>query len=236
MAIGKLRKHKRGNNKRRQRKPQGLLTVTDAGFKNFLASNRAILPTRIKTKLMYTERVVLSVAAGVVQTVIFRGNSVFQPKGTGGTKPTGFSELATFYERYVVTASKCELIVISDTPNPASAIAYSLIPVVNSTIYTAVSPDLLSEKPYAIFKVMVPQTGISTCSQYMSTMKQFGKPRRDIISDDIFDAAVTGNPTSTWFWQVTTRVIDRATTQDAFMYVKLTYYVEFFMPKNLLTS
>lgn len=161
---------------------------------------------------------------------VFRGNSVYDPDLTGtGRQPTGFDQIATFYSRYYVAASKIVAEFVNTTENCTHFLVYPhTVPANTNDLNINVFP---SEYPYYRLKVLGTQNGGRNWAKhkmYMNTAKMWGITNPN--NDPTANAALTSaNPTRQWYWNVC--AVDTSGTVDVTQVegrVTITYYVKFF--------
>jgi len=84
-----------------------VLSVNQNSLSSIVELRMPVFPARIKKLLRYSTSSALSAVSGVVQTYVFRANSLFDPDATGtGHQPMGFDQLMTWYNHYCVVAAK----------------------------------------------------------------------------------------------------------------------------------
>jgi len=165
------------------------------------------IPPKIKVKLRYSDFTTHTHSAGVFQTWVFRGNSVYDPDFTySGHQPVGFDELAAFYMYYYVHGSKIHVSTSSLT---------ALVPqtIIIKAVRELVAPTSwvpLVEGTRAEYR-MVPTSGIPETNLHMqSTTKEMFEGQGPLDQD--FGALVTTNPAKVWYWEVWTQSSDQGTT------------------------
>lgn len=181
-------------------------------------------------KFKYVERYQLdNQGVSNVQSLIFRGNSIFDPFYTGtGHEPTSKDQWEAFYGNYMVLGSKISVrFMCEDTTEDDSIICYVFPD--NSFTYPG-GTVVLEENPYVRYKhLQSPVTAPKSCctiKSYMSTKKFFGRP----ISQDFtyFGATMTSNPLTTWYWQIAILNPYQVHTPTVQLYVTLTYYTRLY--------
>lgn len=217
------RRNFRRRNNRYNRKKASALTLRRMPF--------TIVPDRAQTRLKYSIRLAPTEGVGGAYTYQFRGNSVFDPDFTGiGGQPAGFDQWKNFYDRYFVYASKINVKVIDVSGSAAPVISeVAITPTTDSLNLVGVDPQLCMEQAYSRFGITTTHTGARpfNMSNYMTTSKMFGIPRITSANSS-FAATTSANPTSPWYWNYNMQVVDQSTTMaNVFVYITLTYYVEF---------
>lgn len=116
----KTKKTKRGYSSSKKNTPKRLVqTLTKHGTPKTLG-----LPEFQKVTLRYVEVISIDPAgSGVVASYAFRANSIYDPNYTSsGHNPSGWNQIAPFYERCHVIRSKCRL---EYTPTGTSTSVYA---------------------------------------------------------------------------------------------------------------
>lgn len=223
-------------------------------FKRKLRANRVItrqfVPDRYFTKLHYSDYSNVSDAlspGGMWNYFNYRGNSLFDPdEALGGTQPYAFDQLAAMYASYRVYACKIRVKIHSLGPGNNSTLTQRAPFYVGIFPYTTDSTppadagwiENMTERP---FNRIVTQNSMNHSPQITSTMstaKIFGLPKVAVKTGPGYDAPVTTNPVSEWFWRVCFGQLN-VSSQDSQQYaleVRLTYYCEFFSRKQLPKS
>lgn len=224
---------------RRRRKPYKYRnkpqTVTiNEDFKQSLS--KQIVPRQHTTKLVYTTKFVMNQTTGTVWTYAYRGNSLYDPDYTGvGHQPRGYDQLAALYKGYRVNGCKLELMGVSPATGDGGCMEIVAFPTVEVNDLTAEDPEYLAELPGA--SMMILNQGESKkVTLYNSTASALGITKQKARNDDIYTASVGYNPSIVWYYQLLAQVSDESTTMDAFLYLKLTYYVTWYEPIQLTLS
>lgn len=195
----------------------------------------AIIPDRYFCKLVYTDHRQSASGGATSALQQFRGNSLFDPDFTNtGGQPRGFPKLAALYGFYRVYASQIKLRFASPTGIPTAQSLVGLAVMAHDKsgdVTTASDPQKEEELPRC--KAMVVRYGstdqpIAQIKKMYKTRAIFGVDKQTVISDDLYGAAVTANPTNSWFWSIFWRNGDDATAANMFIWTKLTFYCEFY--------
>lgn len=110
------------------------------------------LPMTEKLKLRYVEIISIDPAgSGVVASYAFRANSIYDPNYTGsGHQPSGFDQVAPYYERCHVIGAKCKVEYTPTTTTASANPAYMVVTcdpnLRTSTTYTSTT-DFLEKAP-----------------------------------------------------------------------------------------
>jgi len=195
-------------------------------------------PDRLYTKLVYREQLSFSQLTGLLGENVYRGNSAFDPDQTGaGGQPMAYDNYAGLYQYYTVLASGIE--VIADVNNTGVRnVTIGITPCNVSTGFGTTGQELAMEQPYSKFKQLLmgsDGTGQATLKHYMCTNKIFGVKRAAIEIEDGYSAAVSTNPSNSWYWHVWNFVPGGA-TQSLIVQVVLTYYCVFEQRQTLSVS
>lgn len=211
---------------------------------NFRGGGNTI-PDRLFVKMTYDDWLFAAMGAVGQGTTAWRGNSVFDPYlAAGGHQPRYFDVLAGLYDQYVVHASRISVffqmyndtdaavnrpMVVGVMPLEGSA---TIVPTTGGVGSYSYATDI-TERQYCKWKIAkryTPQVNGSTIRlrHFMTTRKLLGEKRLD----SAYDVDVSTNPADaySWIWQISWANVDQANyapTDDFFIYVRLTYYVEF---------
>ena len=161
-----------------------------------------VISDRYRTGLRYWKMVSFNLAAVNTAAVRFSPSNAYDVDPlVGGTNMSGFIEMAGFYNRYRVLASKLKCEVTNGTN--ATPIVVITCPLNDDPGSTPTSAAILSwkEQPYAVSK-MVGLTGspVIVIDNRMSTEKIFGS--KMALFDDAFQAYTTNSPGNNWFWAI----------------------------------
>lgn len=223
----RLYRSKRSKIRRYLKKPTTAIARGPSGF-----------PDRLFVKLNYVDTFTYAIAAGVAVETTFRGNSLYDPdKTNAGHQPLGHDQWSNFYGSYRVYGSKIQSQVFYMTSGSTAAnytTFMAVYPTLNDTISTYPYP--LEEYPYCtvkntnIYQQGNPQNKIK---KYMSTAKIFGVKPISVKTEDDFTAIVTANPVNDFYWNVVCGTLDASSDATLKVWVKITYYAEYFARKNL---
>lgn len=186
-------------------------------------------PDRIRTRLVYSERISLTNSAGSVQSAIFSGNGLWDPDVSGvGHQPLAFDQWMTLYKNYRVRASKIQIELLTESATSTTQNCYVvLIPQNSTTAITATQIDWVSELPYSKvrpFNIAKPLT----LSNYASVAKILGVQRSQVSTDDKYAGDATSNPTNTFGWGIYMQPADASATTTIYAKVRIIYYAEFY--------
>lgn len=220
--------------KRRTYRKKPIVVTPNDDFKSSLG--RMIVPRRLTTKLVYSTKFTLNAVTGNHFYNSYRGNNIYDPDYTlAGHQPRGYDQLATLYKQYRVNGCKIELIACTPAQTDAGCIEIVVFPTNDPDNLATTDPEQLAEQPGAGLIVLSP--GVQKkISSYYSTSQAFGISKIKARNDDAYAGAFGSGPSSEWYFQLVGQVSDENTTMDAFLYVKLTYYVTVFDPIQLVAS
>lgn len=185
----------------------------------------------MRVKLIYREEVSYTQASGALADLVFRGNSCFDPNVTGaGGQPMWFDQWASLYQYYLVLGSSVEVTAYMNGGATIYNSRVGIFPSLNSTAYATTDQERAEETPYARIKSvdMCGGAGVGqvVVKNYISTAKLQGIPQTAVNTEHAYEAAVTANPTLTWYWHIVNWVPSGA-TQSILLNVKITYDVIF---------
>lgn len=190
----------------------------------------------LKVKLVYSQLVVFTSTSGAVQQQTYRGNSLFDPDvGAAAGQPYYMDQYSLLYQGYIVSGSSIRVETWHQPPADASGAAsvnlvgeMTVVPTTDLTGFTGSNQTLVQEQKYATTVRGQVNVRPKPIRKYMSTAKVVGLSPTTIQGDPNFRAAVTGNPTSQWYWQVCYNSMDATNTTSVICRVRITYYVKFF--------
>lgn len=193
----------------------------------------------LRTELVYADTYEYASMSGSTDSIVFRGNSVYDPyHPVGGHQPLAFDQLSALYNKYYVHGSRIEINFLNKPEIPAPhgqrVLTCCCYPSVNSTISSVLTT--VREQPYCktVFCDTQFTAGASKnmTMQYMSTANVFGSS----TTDQDFKSDVTNNPTKEWFWNLFMTTNDVSVPIYVVVQVKIYYDVTFFARKTLSQS
>lgn len=171
-------------------------------------------------------------ATGLVGTYVFSANGLFDPNITGGAlAPSGFSQLMTTYEHYVVLKSKISVIFTNNTTTP-SMVGIALEPDVSGST----DPNNMLELPYSQLVQLEPSTAYGsskTISLNVDLSRYFGENVGKATS--IYRGDSLSNPTEQAYFHCKAFGL-KGGSADIFMTVKIEYSAMFHEPRELSPS
>lgn len=194
------------------------------------------LPDRIKTTLKYIDRFTLNPSAGgIMDTIIFRANSLYDPNaGVTGTnaQPRGFDEFMSLYDRYQVLGAKIVVTFANRDNNHANIVSLSL----RSSVSTPASIRDYMESGNSKWKMLTPENGSrgsSTLAMKVNPNKYLNETR---YSDNV-KGTVGTNPDTICYWHLGCEPANTGTDTDPVdCVVEIHYIAEFTQPTNLSGS
>lgn len=103
-------------------------------------------PKTNMVKLRYVDSVQLNAIAGVIDTYVFRANSIFDPNFTGiGHKPNGMDQWGNFYNHYVVVGSKIKVTWATTSVTTTGGLSVRGVFLSDDTTYSTSLTDLLEQ-------------------------------------------------------------------------------------------
>lgn len=227
---GYARKNKRGYRKRKRYNRPYKKTINQATG----------VPDVLRTKLKYSEQILLQPGPIGFGAQIMCGNSVYDPDVSGvGHQPRGYDQWSQFYKKYRVYASAIKVHYMSDQQAAAGLTNVWILPTPELPTTVSYGISSLNENPYAKTSMLVPYVGRGSTflKHYMSTKKMFGEK---LINEDGYEGK-TGNlgtgsdPINKWYWTVGGETVTGSDLK-VHMTITMTYYVEFFDRISLPTS
>lgn len=222
-------KKSRKNQKRFKRAKRGASLLTN--------SQGIIMPQRLRTKLVYNERIVTS-GTGQLQIVdLYRTNNVYDPAvKTGNYGCNGFKQLSTMYEKFICYGSKIEVNAISNTTSSVQNL--TVIPSSTNIVSTDIINNVDGMKWAKHGKMMSIATGGSPESKVKNSItvqELYGLRKNEAKYDPSLrlrtnGQTVNGVPFKDGYWNVIVRSADpdNITDLNVALNIKITYDVEFF--------
>ena len=218
----RIRKFK---SKRVRRTTRGTQTGTFLVPSTFTVMNGNILPDRLRTKLSYGESYITTTLTTLPYTYVFNGNNAFDPDQTStGHSPLGWTQLAAFYKRYVVTASKLEVTVGIATSTGTVAPVFCAIHDSLSTTTASLMSSVL-ERARVKYKVINTGSSSAVLTKKLGTKRVLGL--RQLTDSEESDTS-TGAPINKWYWHLYLQNIGASDSTTLTFTVRLKYDVEFF--------
>lgn len=189
---------------------------------NTLLETQAIgMPDMIRTKLVYSDTIILSSASPVQYS--YRANSLFDPDFTSvGHQPLYFDQFIATYQRYRVYGTKMRLRILNIDSSGAE-----LVVIPSSLIPTLTSAAMAKEQPRAVSTGPIPANSFHTVTlhQSHSTAQILGLSKSQIMDDD-YAAEFSANPVQLWYYAIYAGPIGGSVKIS--IDVRLTFDCEFF--------
>lgn len=192
---------------------------------------RAPIPYKLKTSMLYQERVTLAPAAGVASVNVFSVNGTFDPNITGiGHQPRGFDQLMALYDHNVVVS--CDIRVdypgVGAGGNINPTIAF--IAVRDFTTLGTTERDYL-ELGDCTYEICSPSQGYPTRLMMTCNPNKF-LGRKSPLSDPHLKNSDTSNPTEQCYWHVGLAQASGLDPTSLPVTVVIKYTVVFIEPKD----
>lgn len=201
------------------------------------------IPDVLYTKLMLTFSTVYSSTGSSLKSVAIKGNDIFAPLSAlstpSSTQPVFYDQMALIYGKYIVSGSKCHIMVNNINANSAdtAATTIALTPYGGPNDLAALTPETLSAQRYGKIKKMgtaISGTNQNQISSYMSTKQIYGYEH--INQTEELMALTGASPTRLWYWYFALAPIVGITIYNFEITIRMTYYVKLFFPKSQLDA
>lgn len=153
---------------------------------------------------------------------VWYGNSVHDcDVSAGSLDANGYTKLANLYNDFKVYYSRCEVDVVNrDTNDP---VYVTIIPNGFSNAYSIANRDAVMSQPYARTEIVVPESGVSSVTNEMTTKKIKGVRNLD---DEAFKGIGAAVPTNLWYWHIVIANNTGDQALDVEYRVRITYLVD----------
>lgn len=193
------------------------------------------MPNRIFTTFKYSTAYTVSGITTVPSTVIFNGNSIWDPDRTSaGHQPYMFDELSAIYNDYRVYACKMQLTFTqtSGTVNPVMIVVRAL------PYGQADSTNLhdVIERGQCKWRSVGASPDTKTITYYRKSTDVFGISKAMLRADPDYSTNTGATPNSWWAFNVMTQSQDGVSSAQGEFLVRLTYYTELFGLKTPIAS
>jgi len=190
--------------------------------------------TMAKFKFSYIARHTMATAS---HQFVFKGNDAYEPN-PGATSAAGFQQWWTFYQAYLVNASKIDVKFLAGSDTVATQnLSLNLYPVAEQigTIPSLSRLDLLGN-PYNKNRLVTSsasQGALGHMSNYMTTQKIFGvSGKLDLTEYSVLIDQSTGLPLASpqlpWSWVLQADQLVGTAGSIIDLQISITYYVKFF--------
>lgn len=192
-------------------------------------------PKSIVRTLTYSENISLASTLGVLNSYIFRANSVYDPNYTGiGHQPYMFDQCAAFFNHYDVLSSHIKITVVPTISNPGVAVVSGIYLADDLTSYTDYGTFIEAKR--GTFKI-IPAAANNTAP--VTIYSKFNKKSfySKSVDQGNTTAAVSTSPIEEAYFHIWMQSADKVSTSNAVQYnVEVSYSVRFFEPKDIPSS
>lgn len=167
------------------------------------AGGRAIVPSTIRRKLLFTDTQAYNPAAGVVSYGVYLANGLYDPRvGVGGGQPRGFDQYMGLYNHFKVVASK--IIVETFTQSTTSVMLLCQSSDGAASSATAVSDWI--ERPQTSWKSCINYRPIAQIANDFVLSRDLPTQKNDAD----LQGHATADPTELWYYNVAVGPDDEA--------------------------
>jgi hypothetical protein len=197
----------------------------DKGF----SSSFLGVPPSMKVRMRYADSYTHTHTSGALQTWLFRGNSVYDSDYTyTGHQPSGFDELAAFYQYYRVEASRIDVHTSSFTADIPQIVCVRPVREIESQSNWSAPVESTRSVYGTLATNAIPTQELKN----FASSKSLYSGQSSIDQD--FGALVTTNPAKVWYWEITTQTCNKASTASLILTVFIEYDV-IFSQKEILS-
>jgi len=217
----------------RERKKEGANVSRGKAIQNKPFALTGGFPDRSRVRLKYVEKVLIG---NIGQSQVWSGNGLFDPNVTGtGSQPYNFDDWAVQYNRYRCYGSTLKTWCVGFSATyPTTQFSFMIGPrhTTTSVISTQAVLNDAWAAPYMTIRsesqLNAGYTPLNnSCKKSMTTAKFLGLSQTEQMSDQ-YQALTTSQPAHQWYWHTSILAADAASNITAYLYVELTYDVEFF--------
>lgn len=187
-------------------------------------------------KLPYTDFRLVSLAASTLDTRSWSINSLFDPDVSGaGGQPLFFDQYATMYRTYRVYGAKYMFKVsFGASTNACYHPTVCVLPCHDATTYSTIAVAM--QMKGAKYRNLVPASTTTTIKGYISMASLLGIPKRQVSSDDRFQADVSANPAERGHVHIYVQNNDGTNAMIMTCEIKIVYYCKFYDLKQVTAS
>jgi len=195
----------------------GMIPKVNSGF---------TLPKSKRVKLKYGHHVDFS--NNLSATYEWKANSAYDPDKTSiGNQPLGFDQWASFYSKYIVHASKFKVTVSTG----GAPLVCGLYPDYDGNGGSITIPHLI-DKPESTYMMVAKNDGSQSMEYYCKIQDYFGLSKPLTSQDLEYGAPTSTDPDKTAIMAFKIESLDLNLVQVNALF-EITYYVEFYEPKEL---
>lgn len=157
-------------------------------------------PERRRSKLRYTESLVLDPSAGGTASNVFRTVGAYDPNQSfGGHQPYGFDQWMAVYKNYYVLSSKITIQACAAATGTTKSWRFGITPIDRTTSLPALADDLM-EITGSVYSLLETGNGPRTLSLKQNTARTFAV--KDVVDNDQLGGTVSSNPAEQTYWIV----------------------------------
>lgn len=212
----KKRYAKRPRRKRKKRRSYNAPAVS-------VVRNVFGMPDLLSTRLRLNQRFTLTGTSGVVDTDVWRGNSLYDPynPAAASPQPQFFDQLSAIYNRYRVVGSSVKVTFVNDDDVAIEAVVY---PSISATPVTLIEDARSQSRARSGIVGGKGSNQFKILKTYSSTAQTRGVSQTAVKTDDDYTAAINTNPTRTWYWVVFGQAMDQASTWTLDCNIEMIFY------------
>lgn len=181
-----------------------------------ITSQYTIKPLRFSIRRTFTG------TTGLVDTLPFSCNGVYQPTTITSSQPRGFDQWATLYARYAVPRSKITVDFVCSETSVAQFIGG--VTVATNTSSTTDIRDY-TEARFVSYKVGGDASNVLRVEQ---VFEHSNWKKTKVFNDDQVQALVTANPSEQWYFNVFIADLIAASSSTVYALVTVEYETMFF--------
>lgn len=223
--------HRRGKNTHSKKKKTHSKRDRRANPALVVHKGPFLMPSRYRVELRYSAKFILVDSSSTDANVRFRPSSIYDvDPAVGGGSYYGFTEIAAFFNKYRVHASRITLMFAN---RDAEAHVPYVLPVPVDPSTNVADPARYYMNNLARKKVVGNYAGMATgrITHFTTTRSVSGVQE---FAEDPYTADVGANPTDNWFWFIGTRFLGSGSmTYGLSMDVEILTQVDFFDRKVL---
>lgn len=213
-------------------------------------ANAAVVPTKHRAIMRWSSRIARSTSGFTGRdTLTLKINSVFDVDGTGH-QPLGYDQISPLYNRYRVLSVGYEVTCVNATQDDASQQTLIFCVQPHANVIAATTIQELNEQPLSSrIKVTAPSittnTGTSTGAAGANNVSFSGNVKLNqlegvtpaqYLADDRYQAATNASPPEIFNLSLITENLTGVVSHSFLVFVRLTFVVDFFDPKQLPVS